>query len=69
MPEWSRIFNTLAQAQNRTGTGNFVIKFISTALCPRRFMADPAKHEELREAINRIIGDTRGSSTATSPAT
>ena len=55
MPKWSRIFNALAQAQNRTGTGNFVMKFISTALSPRRFVADPAKHEELREAINRIL--------------
>ena len=47
MPKWSRIFNALAQAQNRTGTGNFVMKFISTALSPRRFVGDPAKHEEL----------------------
>jgi hypothetical protein len=31
------------------------MKFISTALSPRRFVADPAKHEELREAINRIL--------------
>jgi hypothetical protein len=55
MPKWSRIFNALAQAQNRTGTGNFVMKFISTALSPRRFVGDPAKHEELREAINRLL--------------
>ena len=26
MPKWGRIFNTLAQAQNRTRTGNFVMK-------------------------------------------
>ena len=56
MPKWGRIFNTLAQAQNRTETGNFVMKFISTALSPRRFVAESAKHEELREAINRILG-------------
>ena len=55
MPKWSRIFNTLTQAQNRTGTGNFVLKFISTALSPKRFVGDPAKHKELRQAINRIL--------------
>jgi uncharacterized protein (TIGR02391 family) len=52
LSKWKRIFNVLAEAQNRTQTGNFAMKFIQTALSPRRYANRPTEHESLREGIN-----------------
>jgi uncharacterized protein (TIGR02391 family) len=53
--KWRRIFNVLAEAQGRAGTGNYAMKFIQTALSPRRFVNRPSEHEALREGVNRLL--------------
>jgi uncharacterized protein (TIGR02391 family) len=52
LSKWKRIYNLLAEAQNRTQTGNFAMKFIQTALSPRRYASRHSEHEILREGIN-----------------
>ncbi len=54
-PKWQRIFNTLAVRQNATGTGNYVMKFIQTALQPRRFVERPKDFDGLCEQVNRLL--------------
>ena len=55
LSKWKRIFNVLAEAQNRTQTGNFAMKFIGTALAPRRYVNRQAEHETLLESVNRLL--------------
>lgn len=54
-PRWQRIYNTLAVRQNETGTGNYVMKFIQTALQPRRFVERPLVFDDLRERANLLL--------------
>ncbi len=55
LSKWKRIYNVLAEAQNRTQTGNFAMKLIQTALSPRRYVNRQDEHEALREAVNRHL--------------
>ena len=55
LSKWKRIYNVLADAQNRTQTGNYGMKLIRTFLSPRRFVNRQSEFEVLREGINRIL--------------
>jgi len=53
--KWQRIYNALAHAQNSTHTGNLVMKFIQTALAPRRFVHRAAEFDDLRTRVNNFL--------------
>src|SRR5205823_15048323 len=53
--KWHRIYNAFARAQNSTHTGNFVMKFIQTALAPKRFVHNAAEFEDLRSRVNNFL--------------
>jgi hypothetical protein len=49
LSKWKRIFNALASAQNKTGTGNFALRFVQLAIAPRRFVNHFAVRLERRQ--------------------
>lgn len=49
--KWKRLFNAVAQAQNRQGDGRPLIRLITEVMQPVRF-ASPAEHEAHRAAVN-----------------
>jgi len=53
--KWKRIYNALAHAQNSTQTGNFAMKFIQTALAPKRFVHNAAEFDDLRARLNHLL--------------
>jgi hypothetical protein len=53
LSKWKRIFNALAVAQNKTGTGNFAFHFIQLTVAPKRFVNQPVQFEQLRDRVNR----------------
>ncbi len=50
-----RIYNAIAEKQNKWGTGNFAVKFTQIALKPHRYLNDPQKHEAIRERVNQVL--------------
>ena len=52
MTKWKRLFNALAQEQNRTQSGDRVLAFIRHALEPARYQGDSARLEERRDRVN-----------------
>ena len=52
MTKWKRLFNALAQEQNRTHSGDRVLAFIRHALEPARYQGDSARLEERRDRVN-----------------
>jgi uncharacterized protein (TIGR02391 family) len=53
--KWQRIYNALANAQNRTGTGNHAMKLIQTVLCPKRFVHRAAEFDDVRARVNQFL--------------
>ncbi|MEA3188727.1 MAG: hypothetical protein QOD99_2557 [Chthoniobacter sp.] len=53
--KWQRIYNALAHAQNQTRTGNLAMKFIQTALSPKRFLNRAGEFDSLRTVVNEIL--------------
>src|SRR5262249_11292795 len=51
-PRWLRIKLALAQAQSESQTGNPVLRFISVALRPARFVQAQDRFEAVRERVN-----------------
>jgi uncharacterized protein (TIGR02391 family) len=55
LSKWKRIFNALAVAQNKTGTGNFVLHFVQLTVSPKRFVNQPVQFDQLRDKVNRLL--------------
>jgi hypothetical protein len=55
LSKWKRIFNSVSSAQNKTGTGNFALRFVQLILSPTRFVNHPATFDELRDKVNRLL--------------
>lgn len=55
LSKYQRIFNAVAERQNRFGTGNYAMRFIQVALAPRRFTGDVEQYESLRSRVNEIL--------------
>lgn len=55
LSKWKRIYNSLAEVQNRTKTGNYVMKFTQAALDPRRFLQRQSDFDSLRTRVNEIL--------------
>ena len=52
MTKWKRLFNALAEEQNRTQSGDRVLAFIRHSLEPARYQGDSARLEERRDRVN-----------------
>lgn len=55
LSKWQRIYNALANAQNRTGTGNLAMKLIQTVLSPRRFVHRAGEYDDARAVANQFL--------------
>ncbi len=53
--KWKRLFNALAESQNRTRSGDRVLAFISHALEPARYQGNSATLEERRDRVNVVL--------------
>jgi uncharacterized protein (TIGR02391 family) len=55
LSKWKRIYNALARAQTQTQTGNFPMKFVQTALSPKRFLNRTSAFDSCRSKVNEIL--------------
>ncbi len=55
LSKWKRIYNALARAQSQTQTGNFPMKFVLTALSPKRFLNRTSTFDNCRSRVNEIL--------------
>ena len=53
--KWKRLFNALAESQNRTRSGDRVLAFISRALEPARYQGRSITLEERRDGVNVVL--------------
>ncbi|MGO2331646.1 TIGR02391 family protein [Pseudoalteromonas rhizosphaerae] len=55
MTKWKRLFNALAEAQNKYQVGNHLIMFINRALDPVSYARDKEKFEWRRSELNVVL--------------
>ena len=55
MTKWKRLFNALAEAQNRHKVGNHLIMLINRALDPVKYAMDREKFEWMRNELNVVL--------------
>lgn len=55
MTKWKRLFNALAEAQNKHQVGNHLIMFINRALDPVSYARDKDKFEWRRSELNVVL--------------
>ncbi|MCP5421245.1 MAG: TIGR02391 family protein [Gammaproteobacteria bacterium] len=55
MTKWKRLFNALAEAQNKHKVGNHLIMFINRALNPVNYARDKSKFEWRRSELNVVL--------------
>lgn len=53
--KWKRLYNALAEFQNRHKVGNHVVKFIMEAMSPSAFTGEPDRFEERGQALNAVL--------------
>jgi uncharacterized protein (TIGR02391 family) len=53
--KWRRLFNSLAERQNRDQAGNKVLSFINAALQPARFVGNREYYNEKLQQINNVL--------------
>lgn len=55
MTKWKRLFNALAEAQNKHQVGNHLVMFINRALDPVSYARDKEKFEWRRSELNVVL--------------
>lgn len=55
MTKWKRLFNALAEAQNKHQVGNHLVMFINRALDPVSYARDKEKFEWRRSKLNVVL--------------
>lgn len=50
--KWKRLFNALADAQNKLQAGNYLILFINQAMAPARYISTPELFDWRRDGLN-----------------
>ena len=55
LSKWKRMYSALARAQTQTQTGNFPMKFVQTALSPKRFLDRASTFDDCRTRVNQIL--------------
>lgn len=53
--KWKRIYNALADQQNRDQAGNCVLAFIIAAMKPVRFTNEPTRFNYLQDGLNEVL--------------
>ena len=53
--KWKRLFNALAERQNKDQSGNKILSFINLALQPARFIGNREYYNEKLQQINSIL--------------
>ena len=53
--KWKRLFNALAENQNKRQSGNTVLSFIAIALQPTRYINNREHYESMLRSINTIL--------------
>ncbi len=55
MTKWKRLFNALAELQNKHQRGNHLIMFINRAMNPVNYVRDPGTFAWLRDELNVVL--------------
>ena len=55
MTKWKRLYNALAEDQNKRQSGNKVLSFIATALQPTRYINNREHYESMLSSINIVL--------------
>ena len=55
MTKWKRLYNALAENQNRHQAGNKVLSFIAIALQPTRYINNRENYDSMLRSINTIL--------------
>jgi hypothetical protein len=58
MTKWKRLYNALAQAQNRKHHGGMVVGFINKAMKPARWRGRAAEFDDMRANLNEALAFT-----------
>ncbi|MEM1451095.1 MAG: TIGR02391 family protein [Planctomycetota bacterium] len=58
MTKWKRLYNALANAQNRQGHGAMVVGFIHKAMKPARWRGKSAEFDDMRANLNEALAFT-----------
>lgn len=53
--KWKRLFNPLVSVQNRTQNGSFILKFISRAIQPSRYLSNSALFHDRLNSLNKSL--------------
>jgi uncharacterized protein (TIGR02391 family) len=53
--KWKRLYNAFVNAHNKSGRDNYLLKFITKALEPVRFINNKARFDSLVEQINNVL--------------
>jgi uncharacterized protein (TIGR02391 family) len=53
--KWKRLFNALAEMQNKDHAGNKVLSFVNAALQPARFVGNSEYYNENLEQVNSVL--------------
>ena len=53
--KWKRLYNALADHQNRHQTGRCVVGLITTVMDPVRFVGDPSRFTYLQDGFNEVL--------------
>ena len=62
MTKWKRLFNALAEAQNKHQIGNHLIMLINRAMDPVNYARDPNAFNWRRDELNVVLTKKYGSS-------
>lgn len=55
LTKWRRLYNALADSQNRRGDRGAVLKFIRQSMKPERYVRSPARFEPMRANLNKAL--------------
>jgi uncharacterized protein (TIGR02391 family) len=53
--KWKRLFDAFAQAHNEKNNDNFILRFISKALEPSRFIGESTRYNHLISELNTVL--------------
>ena len=55
LTKWHRLYNALAESQNRRGDRGAILKFIRQSMKPERYVRRPERFEPMRANLNRAL--------------
>ena len=55
MTKWKRLYNALAEEQNKHQAGNMVLSFIAKALHPMKYINSTERYESMLRSVNTVL--------------